>query len=345
MLAAQILAPAFPVFPLAALPSAPVTTSTTAFYLAANPHQGVRSSVTTWQLGLLPGNPQKALGLPVCLYDSGRRSRDTGKERDSETNLDYFGARYFSGAQGRFTSPDAPLLDQHILDPQSWNLYTYGRNNPLRYVDPTGQAIELIGDEDERKRALALLASSVGKAGANLYINSVKDGDNTRYFVGVNGSLNDFAKMGSGAAGLADVIGAKPVVEFGITDGALPGKGQREAAYTYAPGEIGNQNVRVLVNPGKVNDASIAFSTNGLLRNKFDSGVLRDTTPAIAAFHEFGHVWSMWQDIQARGSAIPGASGIEIGTASGQRALQWENRIRESLYGPLGPNNARRIQH
>ncbi|MEO8660108.1 MAG: RHS repeat-associated core domain-containing protein, partial [Bryobacteraceae bacterium] len=30
----------------------------------------------------------------------------TGKERDAETGLDYFGARYFSGAQGRFTTPD-----------------------------------------------------------------------------------------------------------------------------------------------------------------------------------------------------------------------------------------------
>jgi RHS repeat-associated protein len=36
----------------------------------------------------------------------------TGKERDAETGLDYFGARYFSGAQGRFTSPDLPLIDQ-----------------------------------------------------------------------------------------------------------------------------------------------------------------------------------------------------------------------------------------
>jgi RHS repeat-associated protein len=30
----------------------------------------------------------------------------TGKERDAETGLDYFGARYFSGVQGRWTSPD-----------------------------------------------------------------------------------------------------------------------------------------------------------------------------------------------------------------------------------------------
>lgn len=62
----------------------------------------------------------------------------TSKERDSETGLDYFGARYMSSAQGRFTSPDVPLLDQREDDPQSWNLYSYGRNNPLRYTDPTG---------------------------------------------------------------------------------------------------------------------------------------------------------------------------------------------------------------
>lgn len=57
----------------------------------------------------------------------------------SVTGLDYFGARYFSAAQGRFTSPDAPLLDQSSGDPQSWNLYGYVRNNPLKYHDPDGR--------------------------------------------------------------------------------------------------------------------------------------------------------------------------------------------------------------
>jgi RHS repeat-associated protein len=63
----------------------------------------------------------------------------TGKERDVETGLDYFGARYFSGAQGRFTSPDEPLFDQDPVNPQSWNLYSYVRNNPLRFIDSTGR--------------------------------------------------------------------------------------------------------------------------------------------------------------------------------------------------------------
>ena len=62
----------------------------------------------------------------------------TGKERDAETGLDYFGARYYSGAQGRFTSPDPLLSSGRPDDPQSWNRYAYVGNNPLRFIDPLG---------------------------------------------------------------------------------------------------------------------------------------------------------------------------------------------------------------
>jgi hypothetical protein len=41
--------------------------------------------------------------------------------------------------QGRFTSPDEPLYDQNEDEPQSWNLYSYVRNNPLIHVDPNGK--------------------------------------------------------------------------------------------------------------------------------------------------------------------------------------------------------------
>jgi RHS repeat-associated protein len=70
------------------------------------------------------------------------RQKFTGKERDAETGLDYFGARYMSAAQGRFTSPDAPFADQFPENPQSWNLYSYTRNNPLRYVDDDGRGVK-----------------------------------------------------------------------------------------------------------------------------------------------------------------------------------------------------------
>jgi RHS repeat-associated protein len=63
----------------------------------------------------------------------------TGKERDTESGNDYFGARYNSSSLGRFMSPDAFYKDSHVGDPQSWNEYSYARNNPLRYVDPNGE--------------------------------------------------------------------------------------------------------------------------------------------------------------------------------------------------------------
>jgi len=66
------------------------------------------------------------------------RYKFTGKERDSESGLDYFGARHYASASGRFMQPDELFSDQDESDPQSWNLYSYVRNNPLRNTDPTG---------------------------------------------------------------------------------------------------------------------------------------------------------------------------------------------------------------
>ncbi len=67
----------------------------------------------------------------------------TGKERDGETGLDYFGARYLSSAQGRWTSPDwsdkpEPIPYADISNPQTFNLYAYGDNNPLKNRDLDG---------------------------------------------------------------------------------------------------------------------------------------------------------------------------------------------------------------
>src|SRR6185312_6397834 len=62
----------------------------------------------------------------------------TGQERDVETGLDYFFARYLSAAQGRFLSVDPFNAGADPMDPQSWNGYSYVRNSPLTFTDPTG---------------------------------------------------------------------------------------------------------------------------------------------------------------------------------------------------------------
>jgi len=67
----------------------------------------------------------------------------TGKERDSESGLDNFGARYDSSQYGRFMTPDP--MGGHLEDPQTLNKYAYVRNNPVTLTDPTGLDIWLQG--------------------------------------------------------------------------------------------------------------------------------------------------------------------------------------------------------
>jgi RHS repeat-associated protein len=62
----------------------------------------------------------------------------TGKQRDTETNLDDFGARYYSSNYGTFTTVDPSRGSVDPKDPQTWNRYVYARDNPIGYVDPNG---------------------------------------------------------------------------------------------------------------------------------------------------------------------------------------------------------------
>jgi RHS repeat-associated protein len=70
----------------------------------------------------------------------------TGKERDSESGLDNFGARYDSSSMGRFMTPDPLMASARVWDPQTWNRYSYSLNNPLMFIDPTGMK-EVTADE------------------------------------------------------------------------------------------------------------------------------------------------------------------------------------------------------
>ena len=77
----------------------------------------------------------------------GCASRYTGKERDSESGKDYFGARYYASSMGRFMSPDPGNAGADITNPQSWNMYSYVLNNPLTNIDPTGMSSQTNGED------------------------------------------------------------------------------------------------------------------------------------------------------------------------------------------------------
>ncbi|MFZ1974532.1 MAG: RHS repeat-associated core domain-containing protein [Candidatus Acidiferrales bacterium] len=88
-------------------------------------------------------------GERVITSSSGNTYKFTGKERDSESGLDNFSARYNSSSIGRFMSPD-PIAGT-IENPQSLNRYAYVLDNPLALTDPTGM-IAVWSDSKKSKK-------------------------------------------------------------------------------------------------------------------------------------------------------------------------------------------------
>jgi RHS repeat-associated protein len=262
----------------------------------------------------------------------------TGKERDSESGNDYFGLRYYSNGLSRFLTKDSIANDWELQNPQTWNRYAYARNNSVRYVDPDGAAIELLGDQAQRQKELERVQGSVGnkEAASRLYINEIKDGDKMRYFVGIKGDIGDFMKLSETSHDLANVVKDQQVVEFGLTNRNLAEYG---GAATFQKGEDRgkNENVRVLVNPDQMSIANDRLMYTILGQSKFAGQMnnppwtIRPVTVGIATWHEMGHAWGM---IHGR-----------LDDRSSQEANAWENRMREQVYGPLGPDNAKRINH
>ncbi len=100
----------------------------------------------------------------------------TGKERDAETGLDYFGARYYASSMGRWMSPDwaakpTTVPYANFGDPQSLNLYQYVGNNPLSRADADGHSTLVFNGQ---KHTITLYSKSGAKLGTWPAYNNVQ---------------------------------------------------------------------------------------------------------------------------------------------------------------------------
>jgi len=85
----------------------------------------------------------------------------SGKEKDTETNYGYFGARYYNSDLSIWISPD-PMSDE-----RSWlSPYNYCQNNPIMLTDPTGMLDEVFITGVEADKAVNDL-----RKGTNLQLN------------------------------------------------------------------------------------------------------------------------------------------------------------------------------
>jgi RHS repeat-associated protein len=136
----------------------------------------------------------------------------TGKERDSESGLDNFGARYDSSQYGRFMTPDSPSYSNR-KNPQSWNLYAFALNNPVSFRDADGHEIVCANDQEQCKKDAAA-ATANAEAAKRVTLNTTTTQHSflgikwttSKTTIGITGDIKSFAALSPNAAKLAGLV-------------------------------------------------------------------------------------------------------------------------------------------
>ncbi len=198
----------------------------------------------------------------------------TGKERDAETGLDYFGARYMSSAQGRFTSVD-PAYESEILEyPQTWNRYSYVYNYPLNLTDPDGRCPWCIG------AVVGAVVEGSWDLGSQLYQNGGDWSQVSWREVGANtlggAATGAIAVATGGSSLLADALGGGVANTAGqmVTrtvegNGTSLGDVGTDFAVGFASGEIGHfaaDVIHIPEDPGSLGRRAHAVGRRKLAR-------------------------------------------------------------------------------
>lgn len=211
-----------------------------------------------------------------------------------------------------------------LFDPQRFNLYGYVRNSPLTLIDPTGEAIELTGDENERAKELELLRKTVGNdAGAYLYENKGEDG---KYYVGIytngpDGKGKDFGKINDMAGNLVGIIRDTLVAEINLVPAGSPEEIGTIGA-NKSPGATGvdaHGRAKIfLLDPS----TAPGYLPAELVSN--GKPLAMETSDALA--HELGHVASRW------GLAAGSAEGVAISFENDARKVRDPNTPTRTSY-------------
>ena len=145
----------------------------------------------------------------------------TGKERDIESGLDYFGARYYGSSMGRFLSPDwtedpSAIPYGDTSNPQSFNLYSYAGNNPVANSDDDGHdCIYNNGDGT----GYVLRGDCASDTDSGIYVNGTVDVNSFQYNASNNSSTFTYTPDSGANIGVGTIQG--PNLNGGFDPGSL----------------------------------------------------------------------------------------------------------------------------
>ena len=137
---------------------------------------------------------------------SGTTHKFTGKERDSESGLDNFEARYMGSNLGRFMSPDPSNIGAIMESPQTWNAYSYVANNPLNATDPDGLDCVYTSNQTSQGVEVSVASGSCQKGDGGTYVNGTVDQNSLTY---------DGSNLGYSYSNSADHTGGAGVIALG----------------------------------------------------------------------------------------------------------------------------------
>jgi RHS repeat-associated protein len=324
--------------PLFGPPCADPAPALETFSVAENSRQGFRVLDGALHPGIAWSNSTTALGIAGTLYDGGIRSRCTGKERDPETGLDYFGARYNSSSIGRFMTPDSVSYSNH-KNPQSWNLYAYALNNPVSFRDADGHEIVCANNAAQCQKDAAA-ATGNAAAAKRVTTNTVTTKHSflgikwttTKTTIGITGDIKSFRALGQNASRLADLVSDKQTITVTYDQWAKP---------SFWSGGIQLNGGSVSYVPSQGEDTQAFIDPERKAGAVYDPDATGQNIPQANTAEEFGHevLGHIWGELNGGHQAgtranmrdsITGENAVRaLDPARGQKGLETHHNYRE----------------
>ncbi len=199
----------------------------------------------------------------------------------------------------------------------------------MRFIDPSGELVELTGTEAQKEEALKRLRAMAGTQNASALGTKIVDG---RTYVTYTGKGDATKTLGDFGAMIAD---PSKTVEFQVAK-TYDRKGaeglpvwKKGGGVTVGAEESKTGNIQIFVHPNAGGIANkIMTATYGKERSNDGRGLFM--TNDVVDAHEFGHAWGQFK------------FGFSMKTdATNWHARQWENRQRATHPGWSN----RRVRH
>jgi RHS repeat-associated protein len=253
----------------------------------------------------------------------------TGKERDTETNLDYFGARYYSNGLGRFITPDwaakpAAVPYAEYEDPQSLNLYTYVRNVPTTRFDADGHDVVLKGTKEEKQQEQqSIVANASAKGESELFKTQTDKSGATHLKLDTKAAAAFKGTHSEGYNKLIKAISSSKVATVSVSQTVVDPKSGKTVDVT----KVGGGGATLIDKNGNAKVVLSPSGAGGMLQRPLplqNGGLERLTPNSIIAGHEL------------LGHALEGMLGHDH---SEPAAIHVENQLRQEQGLPLRKEN------